>query len=81
MSSGVRPGDRAAAVELPVPQGEHDHVSEPDDATGDQERPGGVSFGAMHQPGHEPCHRPCVGEAEEGGEQRGSPAASPAILR
>ena len=66
--SGVRPGNRATAVELPVPQAEHDHVREPDGATGDQERPGGVSFGAMYQPGHEPCHRPCVGEAEEGGE-------------
>ena len=37
------PGGRAAAVELPVPQREHDHVGEPDRAAGGEQRSGGAT--------------------------------------
>jgi len=75
----VRPGHRAAAVELPVPQGEDDDVGEPDDSAGHKQRSGGVAHGALHQPDDEPDHREGVGQAEQEGEDQAQQADGPRL--
>jgi hypothetical protein len=58
-------GDGPAAVELPVPQPEHDHVRQPDRAAGDQERAGVLAFCAPDEPAGQPDQRPRVSEADQ----------------